>query len=30
MSVEQVITEEVIVMISDESRRKLRELNLEP
>ena len=30
MSVEQAITEEVIVMISDESRRKLRELSLEP
>lgn len=29
MSVEQAITEEVIVMISDESRRKLRELSLE-
>ena len=30
MSAEQAITGEVIIMISDESRRKLRELNLEP
>ena len=30
MSAEQAITEEVIIMISDESRRKLRELSLEP
>ena len=29
MSVEQAITGEVIIMISDESRRKLRELGLE-
>ena len=27
---EQATTEEVIIMISDESRRKLRELSLEP
>ena len=27
---EQAITEEVVIVISDESRRKLRELSLEP